>query len=180
MADAGFAEQFEQMTIIKNEEIAKLKEENAKLKEEIAELKKPKESDKGYDEDYKALLIHNVNELLKQTGITQATVAEELGVSQMTVSGCLSGNRPISNKNCKKLAEWLDKQDEATGWTKERKTALIARFTTTLKEKGIFQKDAAEELGVAQSTVTYWLQNKITHKYCDRVDQWIQDKQTTV
>ena len=183
MADAGvadIAEQFEQMTIIKNEEIAKLHEEVAKLKKELNEKEQAEQvNEKEQAEQYKEQLLARLKKKLEDTGLPHYVVAQQLGIDNNTLTHWLSGNRPMK-KNCKKLAEWLDA--EVTGWTTERKTALIAKLQKTLKDKGISQATAAKELEVHKSTLTNWFihERGMPYKQCDKVHQWIQDKEKTV
>ena len=184
MADAGvadIAEQFEQMTIIKNEEIAKLHEEVAKLKKELNEKEQAEQvNEKEQAEQYKEQLLARLKKKLEDTGLPHYVVAQQLGIDNSTLTHWLSGNRPIRKKNCKKLAEWLDA--EVTGWTTQEKAALIAKFQKTLNDKGISQTTAAKELEVHKSTLTNWFTGThgMQYKHCDKVHQWIQDKEKTV
>ena len=110
MADAGvadIAEQFEQMTIIKNEEIAKLHEEVAKLKKELNEKEQAEQvNEKEQAEQYKEQLLARLKKKLEDTGLPHYVVAQQLGIDNNTLTHWLSGNTPISirKKNCKKLA----------------------------------------------------------------------------
>ena len=186
MADTGvadIAEQFEQMTIIKNEEIAKLHEEIAKLKKQLKEKEEEDEEQVNEkEEEDEEQLLARLKKKLADTGLSQNVVAEQIGVVERTICKWLSGtgNTHISKKNCKKLAEWLDA--EVTGWTTERKTALIAKLQKTLNDKGISQTTAAKELDIQNSTLTNWFKHErdMAYKQCDKIHRWIQDKEKTV
>ena len=185
MADAGIiVEGIEELAIADlKEENAKLKDENAELKKELKEKEEEDEeqvNEKEQAEQYKEQLLARLKKKLEDTGLPHYVVAQQLGIDNNTLTHWLSGNRPIREKNCKKLAEWLDA--EVTGWTTQEKAALIAKLQKTINDKGISQATAAKELEVQKSTLTNWFTGThgMQYKQCDKIHRWIQDKEKTV